>query len=300
MLFHLPWIARNKLGFILGSMAVLAGAACGERPTPPASPPAPSLEIATAQPETESSAEPIATRHPGATSFAQSPMTAFANQVIDLIRGVLDGRPPPSGPLPLIPWQSFDRLVKSRASAPTPRHADLEFIVFGIELSVVLSEDAQAPPTSDAGRLETITFLSRSGLKIAKLSVRDASRAHPLPPWLEGAKRFGSDIFDAARHGTLEKLLVGEPERAVLGNDLLFAQVLKDLPDRSELERAQALAKSKRGLIGFRFDDVFVVARDKRGEIWGFKLEIEEEKGQLAFETSPLIEVSRMEPEQLR
>ena len=299
-------------------MLVLAGVACGERAPPPASPPAQPLEIATAQPETENTAAPIATRPLGASSFAQSPMTAFANQVIELIGTVLDGRPPPSGPLALVPWQSSDQLVKSRASAPTPRHADLEFIMFGMELSLVLSEEARAPttapgtispplapgqtapPSSEARRLETITFLSRAGLKLAKLSVRDASRAHPLPPWLEGAKRFGTDIFDAARRGALESLLVGEPERPVLGNDFLFAQLLKDLPDRQELERAQTLAKTKRELHGLRFDDVFVLARDKRGEIWGFKLEIEEDKGQLAFETSPLIEVSRLEPEQLR
>jgi hypothetical protein len=137
-------------------------------------------------------------------------------------------------------------------------------------------------------------------LKIAKLGTRDPSRAHPLPPWLDGAKRFGTEILDAARGGTLERLLVGEAERPVLGNDVLFDEVLKDLPNRQQLERVQALAKTKRELIGLRFDDVYVVARDKHGEIWGFKLEIEEDKGRLAFETSPLIEESRLEPEQLR
>lgn len=299
---YLPLVQRAKLGFLLGSSALFTSVACGERPPPPAATPGGALEIATARAVPEEPAAPIAAHTPGASSFAPSALTAFANQVTDLIGQVLDGKPPPSSPLPLVPWQASDRLVKSRTPSPPPRRADLEFVVFAMELYLVLSADAAAPtnPSPDAGKLETITFLSRTGLKLAKLSVRGPSSPHPIPPWLEGAKQFGAEIFAAARRDALESLLVGGPERPVLGNDLLFSQMMKDLPAREELERAQQLARSVREPIGLRFDDVFVIARDRRGEIWGFKLELEETNGQLAFETSPLIEVSRLEPEQLR
>jgi hypothetical protein len=148
--------------------------------------------------------------------------------------------------------------------------------------------------------MATIAFLSRAGLKIAKLDLRDPSRAQPLPPALEGAMKFGTEIFDFARQKTLATLLVGEPERPVLGNELLFTQLSKDLPSREEIERAEALATTKGELIGLRFDDVFAIARDARGEIWGFQLEIEEDHGKLAFETTPLIAVNRLELDKLR
>jgi len=139
--------------------------------------------------------------------------------------------------------------------------------------------------------------LSSTGLKIERLGVRDPGRAHPVPPALAGAQKFGIEIFEAARRGTIESLLVGEPERPVLDDPNLFEKMLKDRPDRQELERVQTLAASKRELIGLRFDDVFALARDARGGIWGFKLEIEEQQGQLAFETDPLIDIERPEVE---
>ncbi len=289
----------TRFDLVLGSLALVAGVACSERPPqPPASPQRP-LEIATASAVPEIGPPPN-DAPTVASSFPASSITGFANQVTELVGHVLDGRPPPRGPLPLVPWQSSDQLVKPWRQVATPRRAELEIIIFAMELDVVLSEGTVAPIAApgeqDTGKLETILFLSRTGLKLAKLNVRAPSRPQPVPPWLEGASRFGAQIFDAAAAGALESLLVGEPERAVIGDDVLYEQLIRDLPKRLELERAQALARSRREPLGLRFDDVFVIARDRQGEIWGFKLEIEEEEGQLAFATSPLIEVNRLEP----
>jgi hypothetical protein len=308
---------HSKLGCLLGSILLLAATACGGRAQPAASSQPQPLEIPRAQAVSEESAPALA-RAAAASSFAPSPLTPFADQVITLIGEVLAGQPPTKGPLPLIPWRDAELLVKSRVRAATPRIADLEFFVFAMELELVLSEEAQAPttapaavgqppapgppspPTPEPGRMATIAFLSRAGLKIAKLDLRNPSRVQPLPPALEGAMKFGTEIFDLARQKTLATLLVGEPERPVLGNELLFTQMLKDLPSREEIERAEALASTKGELIGLRFDDIFVIARDARGEIWGFQLEIEEDHGKLAFETTPLVAVNRLELDQLR
>jgi hypothetical protein len=262
-------------------MAALAGAGCGGRPAAP--PPAQPLEIATPRPEPENGAAPLATHARGAPDFAPSSLTAFANQVTVVVGEVLDGRQPSRSPLPLAPSRDSEPLLKSRAPAPTPRFADLEFIVFGMELEIVLTEDGGAPVAApgaagqppaaapsaqpEAGRLASIVFLSRSGLKIAKLDARGASRSHAVPAALEGAKKFATEIFEAARRGNLESLFVGEPERQVLANDALFAQLLKDRPDREALDRVQALAASRREPIGSSAA-IWVWSRPIRARTW--------------------------------
>ena len=266
---------------------------------------APEPRRTTQKPLTVAEPEPIATtesdRRPAPTArYAASPITDLAQRITDLVIAVNDGNPPPRGTLPLERERPVSELLRGEEKAP--RSADLDFFAFALELDIVLvADDGQSPrPVGDGpndGGIRVVLFLSRTGLKLASLELTGPDRVRPVDRWLAGAAEAGAEVFAGVRERRVGSMLFGESERAVIGDDRVFKEISDELPSAKELARADELARNHATILGFDFDDVFVIARDRRGTFWGFALQVESDDGRFVLDTGPLVRVQRMDPE---
>lgn len=240
-------------------------------------------------------AGPTLTGPPRGTSpgaFAPSPLTELANGIRDIALAALDGRPLPSGAIPVQPSRDPERRVRS--DGPAPKSSDLDVLVFAMEMTLVLRAPRDSGGDDDGrGAIEIIAFLSRTGLKVASLRTRDARSYHPLPDWLSGVGRGGGEIFSALKSRRIGDLLVGQTERPVLGDDL-YQMLMEKRPTVERLQEAEALAAAHDRVLGYHLDDVFLVARDRDGTVWGLELEIDESDGKHYLDGSPLVRIERV------
>lgn len=277
-------------------LLLVAACAGGERSPQPQSPkPSP---VTVAEPERVTTNE--VTPRPATTPrYAASPLTDLAERVTELVIAVNDGNPPPRV-LPLEQERPVSELLRGEQKAP--RSADLKFFAFALELDIVLvADDGQSPrPIGDEpldGALRVVLFLSRTGLKLASLELGGPERIRPVDRWLAGAAQAGAEVYAALQGQRAGTLLFGESERAVIHDDRVFREISDELPSANDLARAAELARKHPAILGFDFDDVFVIARDARGNFWGFGLQIETDDGRYVLDSRPLVRVQRLDPE---
>lgn len=272
---------------------LLAATACAA-PTPPKPTPAPESKPApTAAPIAVGSAPTLAPRETG-SPFAPSPLSALASGMRDIVWAALDGRPLPENGIAVEPARDPERRVRSKHPVPPTR--ELDVLAFAMEVTVILRPSSPDDGEStDDGSIEAIAFLSRTGLKVAGLETKGSRRPLALPPWLSGVERFGQDLVAALRGRRMGELLVGEAERSVLNDELLYRRLMDERPKLERLEQAERVAAKHAAIAGYKLDDAFLVARDRRGGIWGFQLEIEDSDGRVALDGSPLVRVEKLE-----
>ncbi|MCL4749536.1 MAG: hypothetical protein KJ015_05225 [Myxococcales bacterium] len=278
-------------------LALLACLACAPALAPAPAPPASGTQAA--PPAATLAAGPTLSGPPGSPSgaFAASPLTEFAGGVRDIALAALDGRPLPQGAIPVEPSRDPSRRVRS--DKPPPPSRELDVFAFAMEITLVLREPSSTSADDpEDGSIELIAFLSRTGLKVAKLEARSPRSHRPLPVWLSGVERFGNEVLTALRGGGIGQLLVGEAERPVLSDDFLYRRLMDERPKLEQLRSAEALAARHGRVLGYRVDDVFLVSRDRAGVIWGLELELDESDGQVMLDGSPLVRVERLDKEE--
>lgn len=280
-----PWSAS----FLFGVMA------CGSQgPIVPGARPAvvavaPAKEPRPAQSPPSLSGPP---RDPRAL-FPPSPITDFANSMRQIALAALDGGPLPEVGVPIERQRDPNRLV--RAEQPRPAARDLEVFAFAMEITLILrAPNADGGSDEDDGGFEVIAFLSRTGLKVAGLRPRGPRAIKETPGWLSGARTFGNDVLGALRRRRIGDLLVGDTERPVLNDDFLFKRLMDERPKVDALERLEALAAKHERALGYHFDDVYLLARDRSGSLVGLQLQVDEDDGQLMLDAAPLVRVERL------
>jgi hypothetical protein len=283
-------------GWVL--LPVLAVACGGTGTAPPKPPPEPAPVAVATTTSTALAPEKPALRRPD-VRYAPSALTALAESVTQLVATVIDGHPPPPGPLPLERRRNQDKLVRGDEGAPRSRDLDFLGVAFELDLVLVPDDPTLPRPAGDVepdGTLRTIAFVGPGGLKVASLDVQGPRPPRPLAGWLGGAEEHGKNVLDALRSGRLGELLMGEPERALFANDQVWREVEKELPKAEEQARAQALARAHPRPAGYRMDDIIVMARDARGSFWGFALQVDEDDGQAVLDSHPLVRIQKLDP----
>ncbi len=215
---------------------------------------------------------------------------------------VLDGNPPPEGPIPIEHFRADKKLVRS--SEPVPRGSELEFFLFGVQLYVVLDpgSDPQTPaavgarPPPEDGALRAVLLLGKTGIRLVDLKVRTGRKPQTLPGWLSGTRDVGNSVADAARGGRLESMLFGEADRSVLGSDDLFQRAMKELPKPDVLRLAETAVRAHPRPAGIVVDELYLLARGPKGDLWAFELNIDEDQRGVVLDSSPLLRADRRDP----
>jgi hypothetical protein len=283
--------------------AITLAVACAANAPRPEDKPvvAPPPTIATSDPPV---GEPPTRDTSSGSPFAPSPLTELATALTKLASTVLDGNPPPRGPIPIEALRRDRKLIDS--SGPPPQSADLEFLAFGIEMMVMFHEGTDPnisagspgpPPPPEDGAVEATLLLGKTGIKIVELHLRSGKKSQKLPGWLAGASPVGNDLADAARRGKLDAMLVGESERSVLGNDKLFQMALKERPKPERVREVEAAAKKYPRTLGVEIDELYLLAKSRSGAIFVFEFNIDEDDGQIVLDAAPLFSVERRDPD---
>jgi hypothetical protein len=280
---------RLALGF-----AALAVFACQSGAPPPSKPP-----VAVTKPDATEESPPNPPAHGSrGSAFPPSALTDFANGITSIVIAVLEGRAPPDRPIPIERVRDPSKLV--RAEEPIPPVQELEFFLFALEVDIIFTPPAPPPGTTaeapDNG-VRSIAFLSRTGLKVARLRPSSGNSAKPVPAWLAGVEQYAKDVHSHLRSGQMSSLLVGDAERPVVGNDALFREIMEDQAKPADLRVMEEAAKKSRGPIGVRADDVILVARHPRSsDFYGFKLNLDEVDDVIVLDSAPLMRVQKFEP----
>ena len=260
----------------------------------------PATVVATAGPEATAALPSTPLTAPsvrGQSDFPPSALTGLATSIRELVIAALEGRPLPAHP-PTEPIRDPAKLV--RLKSPLPPVAELEFVVFALEIEIVVVDPPRTPAPGNSHENNSITglaFLSRTGLKVGSLETSSEDKAPPLPPWLSGAAGFGREVHAALRGGRVSTLLLGEAERPVIGNDALFREVMEENPTREKIGELERLAQRSAEPLGYELDDVGLLARDRGGDLYAFELDFDEHDGQVVLDSAPLVRAERIEVE---
>lgn len=266
-------------------------------PKPTPDPPA----IATNEPVGEPPARSANSR------FAPSPLTDLAKALTNLAVTVLDGNPPPPGPIAIERVRSGKKLVRSEAALP--RGSELEFFLFGIQMYAILEEGPDPdisvgspgspgpPPRAEDGAVRITGLVGSTGFRVVDLSARSGRKPQRLPGWLMGSVQASNDTVDAIRRGRIGSLFITEADRSVFLSEGLFERAMKELPKPDEVRAAEEAVKKHPRVLGVEVDDLYLVAREKtdqKGEFfYAFEFNVDEDDGQLVLDSSPLMEVEK-------
>jgi hypothetical protein len=237
-------------------------AACGGAPPPPGPTPAPVATHAAApseEPEPAVIAAPADIMARG--SFPETPLTPLARQLISVTECALRGQPMPEVQFRIERHEAGDRLVRG---APIPA-GDLHFLAFAMEIKVGLPNQKG---------LELMLLLTEHGVKILKLEAEEGQPSRPLPRWLPIDGLISEILRDVGR-GTIDRWLVGEPEKSLVGPEIA-RELDKERPKPEQIAAAQRAVGSHSIATGYALDDIALVAKDGSGKLWGFKLQFED------------------------
>lgn len=243
-----------------------------------------------------------ATRGPRASGlpYADTPITPIAQELTELALAAIDGRdlpatrvpmPEPSGPTQLV-WYTDTR----------PR--DLTILVIAFEVELVLKrgepeEDAEGP--ARWGSVRATLALSRNGLRLVSLRPRTMTRqlrGGPLPPGMEGFAAVCGELLAALRRGDISGYALDDADRALLGNDDVWARVQQDRVSSALAAQIQTMLGTLPGEpLAYRFDDIALLAADEEDNLLSFAFEMEALAGSYALRTEPLLEARRLWPQ---
>lgn len=246
--------------------------------------------------------EPPEPRVPG-RPFAETPLSAFAEQLAELALAAVQRRPLPPSPVPTrTPLGEASPLVEWwPPGAPRPRH--LEVLAVGIEVDLVLKRGEppeSGTPTDRFGVLRATLVVSRHGLRVVSLrpGIMSPHLGGGAPPsGLEGLTEAARALVAALRRGEVSSYQLTEEDRRLLHNDAVWAQLHEDGPP---LARARQVAPLLEGLpdtpLAYRLDEVGVLVRDEDERLYSLTLELDPQGGSFVLATSPLVQVRRLWP----
>lgn len=298
----------RRVVLLLAPFGLAACAAAG--PTTQAKPTKDSTPLATAGMPTE---RPTELRRATATNaaatgprvtFAPSPLSDLARALTTLAVTVLDGEPPPAGPIAIERMRDEKKLVRSEVQLP--RGSDLEFFLFGIQMYAIFDEGPDPnvvagspgpPPPAQDGAVRITAMVGSTGYRVVDLAVRSGRRSQRLPGWLMGSLQVSNDTVGALRSGRIHGLLFGESDRAVFRSDGLFERALNEQPKPEVVRACEDAAKKHPRLLGVEVDELYLIAREKRAarddHFYSFEFNVDEDDGRLVLDSSPLMRVER-------
>ncbi|MFO0564288.1 MAG: hypothetical protein U0263_01425 [Polyangiaceae bacterium] len=248
----------RRVVLLLAPFGLAACAAAG--PTTQAKPTKDSTPLATAGMPTE---RPTELRRATATNaaatgprvtFAPSPLSDLARALTTLAVTVLDGEPPPAGPIAIERMRDEKKLVRSEVQLP--RGSDLEFFLFGIQMYAIFDEGPDPnvvagspgpPPPAQDGAVRITAMVGSTGYRVVDLAVRSGRRSQRLPGWLMGSLQASNDTVGALRSGRIHGLLFGESDRAVFRSDGLFERTLNEQPKPEVVRACEPPSRRRRG-----------------------------------------------------
>lgn len=283
---------------VLGLFAFAACTAGGPPTHPKPSPDAPVIATGEAPPGNAPGRNTAAS-----VSFAPSPLTDLAKALTTLAVTVLDGNPPPPGPIAIEHVRSGKKLVRSEGALP--KGSDLEFFLFGIQMYAILDEGpdpntvpgSAGPPRAEDGSIRITGLVGGTGYRVVDLSARSARKSQRLPGWLMGSVQSCNETVEALRGGRINSLFITEADRPLFKNDDLFARAMNELPKPERVREVEDAVKKHPRVLGVEVDDLYLVAREKSDTtgqfFYAFEFNVDEDDGQLVLDSSPLMEVEK-------
>lgn len=234
--------------------------------------------------------------------FADSPITAFAEQLTDFVLAALEGRSLP--PLPIETRAPIDAPEIEWRSRRGPRPRRLDVLAVAIEVELVLKRGEPDPDAAGPdrwGAVRATIAITRHGLRVVSLQPRAMSPdplGGALPSGLAGLADVSRRLLSDLRRGDVSAYALNEADRRLLANDAVWTQLHEDGPP---LRRAGQIARMLEGLpdepLAYWLDDVGILARDEEGRLYALTLELDPRGSTFVLSTSPLIEVRRLWPE---
>jgi hypothetical protein len=233
--------------------------------------------------------------------FASSPITDFGEGIRALALAAIWHQPLPAPPIePDRPLGSSAQVVWSERSLPVPRHLDV--IAFAMDIEIVLKVGEPAPDAEGHARwgsLRVTIALGENGARLVALRPIETSNAPmaQLPPSLAQLPELAGDLLAGLRRGDLSAYDLTEDDRLLLANDAVWSELQEDRPDPALLrEIGELLASLGNGPLGYRLDDLSVLARSDDNALYALSLELDRAGDRYALATSPLVHVRRLWP----
>lgn len=238
-----------------------------------------------------------------ALPYGDSPITGVATELTAAAVAALRGEAIPPLPVPTASGGSGLPEVErqTRGGHDGMPHGEVKVLGFilGLELVLKVGEPRpDAPVDSQAGRLETLLYVGPRGVRVLGTEVRpmEPRPGLPLPPGLGGLEQVGREVLAHLRAGTVEEILAGEPERAILG-PRIWREVEGDLLDRERLAQASRAAATLGDVqVTYDIDDAGILARDEEETLFLVLMDFADLDGHLVLDDSPLFRVEPRRP----
>ena len=286
-------IHRPLSALCLGGLFALAG--CSAPPAKPIIAPPPTVaatvaETATAPLVTPPTPEAPPTPTTGSFRFAEGPLTDFGTKLVQVTHAAVHGEPLPSV-LPLEKIRPGTELIRWRGDKPT-NIDEIEFVAFWMELGFSVLPTGATEPQA----INTVVFLSATGVRLLELGLTAMRHDDQPPPWLAGAADVARVIVTEAKAGRLSAMFIDEPERRLFANDVIYDRWLQERPAPEVVDRAQALARTAGEPVGYSLNDLGLVASDGKGKVYMFKMDIDTADGKRVLDTRPFAKVKPLKP----
>jgi hypothetical protein len=238
--------------------------------------------------------EPVAPEPRGGSRFgyAESPLTALADDMTGLAFAVVRGEPTPPTMLPITGIDPDEPQQKDGGNG-IPDLDRMALVGFALELDISVGQ-ASASGAERAGRLRTVVWLGSTGVRVARLRVADHRAGRPLPAPMNGLEAVAASLHRALVAGDIRSMFLGDAERPDFQNEEMFREAIDELPDDDTLAEAHALADAA-SISGYAVDDVVVLLRAPDDGFWGLRMDFEEDSsGALVIEANPIVTVRRV------
>jgi hypothetical protein len=236
---------------------------------------------------------------PAGRPFAPSPITETAEAFADLALAAIEARPLPPSPIPTA--GPITSNVDWRDGVTSLNELSVIAVAFEVDLVLkrgVPAEDAEG--VARWGELRAVIAVSRNGLRIVELrpgEMRDDATDRAAPAGLEGLVPLTRDLLSRLRAGDLSIYELTEDDRRLLANDVAWARIQHDRPHHGRLREIQEmLASLPHEPLGYRLDDVSILARDGQNRLYALSLEVDPHGDTFALVTEPLVTVRRLWP----
>ena len=192
--------------------------------------------------------------------------------------------PEPSGPAQVV-WETSTR----------PRDVTVLVIAFEVELVLKRGEpDEDADGPARWGSVRVTFALSKNGLRLVSLRPRTMtreSRGGALPAGMEGFARVCGELIAALRRGDVSGYALDDEDRALLGNDEIWARVQRDRVSATLAAQIRTMLETlPESPLAYRFDDIAVLVADEEDNLLSFAFAMEAQAGSYALRTEPMLE----------
>jgi hypothetical protein len=219
--------------------------------------------------------------------FAESPITPLGEKLVEFVVTMLDGRPV-ANDLPLgTPRSQTGPVELTGLDLDQARSIDWFAVGFDFDFSVTMQGGYHRS-------VESAYMLSEVGLHLISVTVDIHEFNQAVPGWAHGLETVATDLLEAARKGTLAKLLPGDEVRRLVADEELWERATRSFPTENHFAYVEALARDATSEpTGFRMDDVELAGHLPNGRICTCKLDFDEVDGRVILEPHVHVRVVR-------